>query len=143
MNNPILAIEIGAADLNLIENWVSQGHLKNLAKLLEGGASGRLENIDYYTTETKWTIFLTGCMPKTTGYWGPLKFQNGTYEMERQQQSYNFIQYPPFYSLAGDAQIAVFDIPQTTISEKVQGVQVLGWGCHALMYSITPILLNY
>jgi len=87
MNHPILAIEIGAGDLNLINNWVSQGNLKNLAKLLEGGASGTLENIDYYTTETKWTIFLTGCMPKTTGYWGPLKFHDGTYEMQRQQQS--------------------------------------------------------
>jgi hypothetical protein len=42
MNHPILAIEIGAGDLNLINNWVSQGNLKNLAKLLEGGASGTL-----------------------------------------------------------------------------------------------------
>jgi len=131
MNHPILAIEIGAGDLNLINNWVSQGNLKNLAKLLEGGASGTLENIDYYTTETKWTIFLTGCMPKTTGYWGPLKFHDGTYEMQRQQQSYNFTQYPPFYSLAKESQIAVFDIPQTIVSDQVQGVQVLGWGCHA------------
>jgi predicted AlkP superfamily phosphohydrolase/phosphomutase len=136
MNHPILAIEIGAADLNLIKRWVSQGHLKTLGKLLEEGASGRLENIDYYTTETKWTTFLTGCMPETTGYWGPLKFHNGTYEMERKRQSYNFTEYPPFYSLAEDAQIAVFDMPQTILLEKVQGVQALGWGCHA------PYVLN-
>jgi predicted AlkP superfamily phosphohydrolase/phosphomutase len=136
MKHPLLAIEIGAGDLNLIENWVSQGHLKNLAGLLARGAAGRLENIDYYTTETKWTTFLTGCMPKTTGYWGPLKFHTGSYDMERKRQSYDFAQYPPFYSHAKDAKIAVFDIPQTIVSEKVQGVQVLGWGCHA------PYVLN-
>jgi predicted AlkP superfamily phosphohydrolase/phosphomutase len=129
--HPILAIEIGAGDLNLIERLVSQGHLKNLASLLKGGASGTLENIDYYTTETKWTTFLTGCMPQTTGYWGPLKFHTGQYEMERKRQSYDFAQYPPFYTLASDAQIAVFDLPQTIVSEKVKGVQVLGWGSHA------------
>jgi predicted AlkP superfamily phosphohydrolase/phosphomutase len=130
-NPPILAIELGAADLNLIENWVSQGHLQNIARLLKEGASGQLENIDYYTTETKWTIFLTGCMPQTTGYWGPLKFHNGTYEMERTRQSYDFAKHPPFYTFAENARIAVFDLPQTVVSEKVQGVQVLGWGCHA------------
>ena len=44
--SPVIAIELGAADLNLIEGWIAQGHLKNLSRLLEQGASGRLENLD-------------------------------------------------------------------------------------------------
>lgn len=129
--SPVIAIELGAADLNLIEGWIAQGHLKNLSRLLEQGASGRLENLDYYTTETKWTTFLTGCMPQTTGYWGPLKFHPGTYDMERKRRSYDFQQFPPFYTAAADAQIAVFDLPQTVISDKIRGMQVIGWGAHA------------
>ena len=81
MKNPIIAIELDAADPILLETWISQGHLTNLKNLREQGAYGHLTNIDYYTTETKWTTFLTGCLPNKVGYWGPLKFRADTYDV--------------------------------------------------------------
>ena len=68
MTNPIVAIGLDAADPVLLEEWLDAGHLPNLAKMRSDGGYGRLENIDHYKAETPWTTFLTGCMPKKTGY---------------------------------------------------------------------------
>ena len=130
MKNPIIAIELDAADPILLETWISQGHLTNLKNLREQGAYGHLTNIDYYTTETKWTTFLTGCLPNKVGYWGPLKFRADTYDVE-QGSAYDFDEYPPFYALGDEYRVAVFDLPQSTLSQQVHGLQVLAWGAHA------------
>ncbi|MCG8366172.1 MAG: alkaline phosphatase family protein [Pseudanabaenales cyanobacterium] len=130
MKKSLIAIELDAADPVLLEDWMSQGHLANLRKLREQGTYGHLTNIDYYTTETKWTTFLTGCLPNQTGYWGPLKLQADTYDVEH-GSAYDFGEYPPFYALGDDYRVAAFDLPQSTLCQQVNGPQVLAWGAHA------------
>lgn len=130
MNNPVIAIGLDAADPALIEQWMSQGHLKNLQRLAQQGAYTRLSNFDYYRAETPWTTFLTGCSPQKTGYWAPVKFYEGTYDTE-EIEAYNFSEYQPFYALGNDYQVAVFDMPQSTLAEPVNGIQVLAWGAHS------------
>jgi predicted AlkP superfamily phosphohydrolase/phosphomutase len=46
-------------------------------------------------------------------------------------KAYDFEEYPPFYELGADYRVAVIDVPQTKLSERVNGVQVLGWGAHS------------
>ena len=130
MKNSVIAIGLDAADPVLLENWMSQGYLKNLQRLREGGAYGRLNNIEYYKAETPWTTFLTGCLPEKTGYWSPIEFHEGTYQAE-QINAYDFDEYPPFYALGEDYRVAVFDIPQSKLREDVNGLQVLAWGAHS------------
>lgn len=130
MNNPVIAIGLDAGDPNLIEKWISQGHLKNLRRLREEGAYGRLKTFDYYRAETPWTTFLTGCSPQKTGYWAPVKFYEGTYNV-KPIEAYDFAEYPPFYALGNDYRVAVFDMPQAPLSDKVNGVQALAWGAHS------------
>lgn len=130
MKKPVIAIGLDAADPLLLEEWMSQGHLKNLSRLREQGTYTHLNNIDYYRAETPWTTFLTGCSPQKTGYWGMVKFYEGTYKVD-EPGAYSFAEYPPFYALGEDYRVAVFDMPQAALSDQVNGLQVLAWGAHS------------
>ncbi|NEO29046.1 MAG: nucleotide pyrophosphatase [Symploca sp. SIO3C6] len=130
MNKPVIAIGLDAAEPTLIEQWMSQGALPTLSRIREQGTYARLQNFDYYRAETPWTTFLTGCSPKQTGYWSPISFHPNTYEAEL-VEAYDFAEYQPFYALGEDYRVAVFDIPQSTLSQQVNGIQVLAWGAHS------------
>ncbi len=131
MNKPsVIAIGLDAADPTLIETWMAQGHLPVLQQLRHQGAYGRLTNLSYYKAETPWTTFLTGCMPEKTGYWSPVGFRDGAYEVD-EVQAYDFADYPPFYALGDDYRVAVFDMPQSVLTDEANGPQVLAWGAHS------------
>jgi predicted AlkP superfamily phosphohydrolase/phosphomutase len=130
MKKPVVAIGLDAADPELVEAWMAEGHLPVLSALRERGGYGRLSNLEYYKAETPWTIFLTGCMPERLGYWTPIKFFEGTYDTA-EIEAYDFRDYPPFYALGEDFRVAVFDVPQTALSDDVSGPQVLAWGAHS------------
>ncbi|NET31644.1 MAG: nucleotide pyrophosphatase, partial [Cyanothece sp. SIO1E1] len=130
MKHPVIALGLDAADPVLLEKWISQGYLKNLNQLRKQGAHGRLTNLEYYKAETPWTTFLTGCMPEKTGYWSPIKFYEGSYNAKI-VEAYDFQEYRPFYALGDDYRVAVFDMPQSSLCDEVNGLQVLAWGAHS------------
>jgi predicted AlkP superfamily phosphohydrolase/phosphomutase len=130
MKRPVIAIGLDAADPSLIEKWMSQGHLSNMRQIRDRGAYVRVNNFEHYKAETPWTTFLTGCSPHKTGYWSPLKFHPNNYGLEL-RGAHDFEEYPPFYALGEDYRVAVFDLPQSKLDERVNGLQVLGWGAHS------------
>ncbi|MEB3341992.1 alkaline phosphatase family protein [Okeania sp.] len=130
MKNPVIAIGLDAADPELLESWMSQGYLKNLSKLRKQGAYGRLTGLDHYKAETPWTTFIAGTRPQNTGYWGGIKFHEGTYKVEN-VGAYDFGDYAPFYALGDDYRVCAFDLPKSTLSPEVNGIQVLAWGAHS------------
>ncbi|MBO0348441.1 alkaline phosphatase family protein [Phormidium pseudopriestleyi FRX01] len=130
MKNPVIAIGLDAADPELLETWMNQGYLGHLKQLKDRGAYGRLTNLEYYKAETPWTTFLTGCLPNKTGYWSPVKFHEGSYNVS-EIGAYNFQEYPPFYALGEEYRVAVFDVPQSRLCDRVNGEQVLAWGAHS------------
>ncbi|MCL1465898.1 alkaline phosphatase family protein [Argonema galeatum] len=135
MKNSVIAIGLDSADPVLLEKWMSEGHLKNLARLRQQGAYGRLVNMEYYKGESAWTNFLTGCLPHKTGYWSKFDFNPKTYQTKTlgEHGAYDFNEYAPFYAVGDKYRVAVFDMPQTTISDRVNGIQALAWGAHAPM----------
>ncbi|MGK7888528.1 MAG: alkaline phosphatase family protein, partial [Leptolyngbyaceae cyanobacterium] len=130
MKAPVIAIGLDSADPALLERWMDQGYLQNLSQLRKDGSYGRLQNFEYYRAETPWTIFLTGCLPKKTGYWSIVKYHQHDYSIER-VYAYDFNEYSPFYALNPDKKVAVIDMPQARLSDNVNGVQLLGWGAHS------------
>lgn len=130
MKRPVIAIGLDAADPVTIEYWMSQGHLKNLRRVREQGAYTHLDTFDYYRAETPWTTFLTGCSPEKTGYWAPVKLREGSYDVE-EVNAYDFGEFPPFYALGEKYRVAVFDMPQSTLDQEANGIQVLAWGAHS------------
>lgn len=135
MNQSVIAIGLDSADPVLLEKWMEQGYLRNLKRLCEEGAYGRLRNMEYYKGESAWTNFLTGCLPSKTGYWSKFKFDPKTYKPERigAHGAYSYEEFQPFYSVGDKYRVAVFDMPQSTLAERVNGIQVLAWGAHAPM----------
>jgi len=128
--NKVIAIGLDAADPNLIDKWMEAGHLNTIKALREQGTYGRLTNVDYHRAEVPWTSFLSGCLPEKTGYWTPVKFRPESYDPS-ETQAYDFQEYPPFYALGEDYKVAIFDMPQTTLSDRVNGYQILAWGAHS------------
>jgi predicted AlkP superfamily phosphohydrolase/phosphomutase len=130
MKPGVVAIGLDAANPRLLERWMAQGYLPNLARFCENGAFGDVRNVDYYRTETSWITFLTGALPAQTGEWGHVDYDPANYKT-REHDSYAFRTYPPFYALLGDQRVAVFDPPLARLQAGLNGVQVLGWGTEA------------
>ncbi|MEB3160437.1 MAG: alkaline phosphatase family protein, partial [Synechocystis sp.] len=126
----VLAIGLDACEPSLLEQWIDQGLLPNLASLKAKGIYQKLENFKDSNVETAWTSFCTGCSPQKTGYWAALGFQEGTYETET-YQAYDFQEFPPFMALGDDYRVAIFDVPQLRLNQNIHGVQVGGWGAHS------------
>ena len=135
MKHSVIAIGLDSTDPVLLEEWLSQGHLKNLSQLRQQGAYGRLVNIDYYKGESAWTNFITGCLPYKTGYWSKFDFNPNTYQTKTlgAHGAYNYSEFLPFYNVGDQYRVAVFDLPQTTICPNLNGIQALAWGAHAPM----------
>ncbi|MGF1607967.1 MAG: alkaline phosphatase family protein [Kiloniellales bacterium] len=129
MKSPVIAIGLDSAEADLIERWTADGKLPTLARLKAGGTYGRTEGNEIGFSEVAWPSFYTGCWPEKTGYWQHIKFNPKTYGMTR--GSYNYGQVPPFYALGNDFKVATFDLPQATLSDDVNGIQVLAWGAHS------------
>ena len=127
---PVVAIGMDAAEPSLLEDWMSQGYLKNLSRLREQGVYGRLQNFDDSNVETAWTTFATGCSPQKTGFWAHMGFREGTYETET-RAAYDFKEYPAFYALGENYRVAAFDVPQVRLTPQINGVQIGGWGAHS------------
>ena len=140
MKHPVIAIGLDAADPAVIERWMEQGHLKNLARIRQGGAYGRLHNsVNYQTdsaefssTEPLWVQFSTGCLPDKTGFWDTVRYDHHTYGMRCDPiyGGYDYQEYEPFYALGDRYRVAAFDVPVSALSQNLNGVQVLGWGGH-------------
>lgn len=140
MNRPVICIGLDACDPVLIEKWMAQGHLKNLNKIRNQGVYGRLTNTVQYhsgsaefsSTEPLWVMFSTGCVPNKTGFWDTVKFYPDSYNVvcDRVYSGYDYQEYSPFYALGDDYKVATFDVPVTRLSNRVNGLQILGWGGH-------------
>ena len=145
MKRLVVGIGIDSADPVLMEEWMSQGHLKNLQKLMSQGSYGYVKNTVNYagkpvetcSTERLWTMTWTGCRPDKTGFWDTSKFYPDTYRISRDEEEVgaDFSEYPPFYAIGDGYKVAAFDLPASGLSDKVNGVQVLAWGGH---YPFTP-----
>jgi len=130
MPNPVIAIGLDAAATPLIERWTAEGVLPTLAALRAQGAYAPVRAYPHHVGETPWTTFHTGCAPSTLGYWSPIRFQEGSYDLE-EVGAYDYQEFPPFYALGDEYRVAIFDAPQTRVCDGVNGLQVLAWGAHS------------
>jgi predicted AlkP superfamily phosphohydrolase/phosphomutase len=128
MKTPIVALGLDAADPVLLERYMDAGHLPVLSRLRAQGSYARLTTFDYCRAEASNTTFLTGCSPAKHGYWSPFRFKTD-YRVET--TPYEFADYKPFYGLGSAYRVAVFDMPQSKLSDDVNGIQMLGWGAHS------------
>ncbi|MCB2076962.1 MAG: alkaline phosphatase family protein [Novosphingobium sp.] len=127
MSSPVIAIGLDALPPTLLEQWIDQGELPFLARMMSEGSYARQKNFGLYRTENSWLNLLLGCSPETSHEWGHSDYQAGEYRMI-ENAACSFGRFPPFYALREKKRVAVFDIPLTCLADDVNGVQLLGWG---------------
>lgn len=126
----VVAIGLDSAEPTLVESYVEKGYLPAIKKLMKEGSTLRLQNFEFFSAETPWTTFATGCRPQTLGYWSPLRFSAPDYTMKT-RAAYEFNEFPPFYALGEMFRVAAFDVPQVRLCENIKGLQVGAWGAHS------------
>lgn len=142
--NRVVAIALDAVSYPVLESWMADGTLPNLANIRKQGAYGHLNNPDSLLYENSWLNFLQGNLSTTNGQWGHQFFD---------KENYSSIEFPgfdlaaslPFYARPPFPRTAVFDLPLTPLSSHVNGIQVLGWGTEenqCQQFSFPPDLLS-
>ncbi|MFK7802359.1 MAG: alkaline phosphatase family protein, partial [Anaerolineae bacterium] len=63
----LLILGLDGATFDLIRPWAAEGHLPNLAKLIEIGTHGDLMSTLPPVTSPAWPSFMTGCNPGKHG----------------------------------------------------------------------------
>lgn len=70
MTPKVLVVGLDGASFNLIGDWLKQGLLPNVQKLIELGASGEMESCIPPVTMPAWRVYSTGKMPGKLGvFW--------------------------------------------------------------------------
>jgi len=75
-----MIIGIDAATLDLVEPWVGEGRLPNLARFFEAGAVGRLRTTLPVVSPAAWSTFATGLNPGKHGVLEFYQLEAGSYE---------------------------------------------------------------
>ncbi len=125
----ILVIALDAAEPSLIEKWMEEGYLKNLAKLRSKGSYGRLASSAEWLAGSPWPTFYTGTMPDEHGFYHYLQWRSEKMDYERPNP--NWISSIPFWrQLGNNYRVIAVDIPNTFPPVPFNGIEVSGWACH-------------
>lgn len=139
MTAKAIAIAIDGPTTELLDTWLAEGLLPNLAGLARAGARGGFTYVKRFRNERSWDTFLGGremagsgstFIPQSYGYFNDsLQREDG---------------YVPFYALCPDLRVCMFDLP-ATLCPAVKGIQVTGWGSElnsSLCASVPPELMG-
>ena len=129
MAGPVLAIALDSADARLCQEWMDSGVMPTLRRLRDSGCLVPMDNgSNRMVAETPWTMLWSGVRPERTGFWSQLRLQS---DYTVREVAYDYKEFPPFYAVGQKFRVAAIDIPQCTLSEDVNGVQVQGYGAHS------------
>lgn len=122
----VLIIGLDAATPRLVERWVDEGRLPNLARFLKDGAYGEMLSVPNRNSAPAWSSMVTGLNPGKHGiYWftedDPVtysyKFVNGSFRRGK-----------AFWRILSDEghKVGIMNVPLTFPAEQVNGVFVAG-----------------
>lgn len=125
----VAAIGLDATEWTVAQRLMAEGKLPNLASLCDRSAKAQLRNVVPYRSEQVWTQFLTGKRSTDISYYSTETFDPATYASWCQGAFLG----DPFYADSSLKTIA-FDLPHSSLSRKVEGLQVTAWGAHGPQY---------
>jgi predicted AlkP superfamily phosphohydrolase/phosphomutase len=126
-----MAIWLDGIDRAALEGYVAEGELPFFKRLKDASAYGKLRNNPQTAIlfEGVYYNLLTGCTAETLKHWFPLQYDPVRCGIK--YGSVDFQQTPPFYTVADQRKVLIFDVPQAPLSPEVNGWQIRGWGTHA------------
>ena len=123
----LLILGLDGATLDLVEPWIAEGHLPNLARLRGAGAWGRLASTVPAATFPSWTSFMTGVNPGRHGVLDFTRRERGEYRVRFANATYR--KAPTIWRLLSDAgrRVSVLGLPGTYPPEPINGYMVSGF----------------
>lgn len=115
------------ATFDLIEPWVQQGLLPNIADVMQRGAHGRLRSTLPPMTFPAWSSFLTGKNPAKHGIYDFTRQRPGSYDLEFVNGGQR--RAPTFWKVLSDAgkHVVSISVPCTYPPEQVNGAMLSGF----------------
>ncbi|MEO7999772.1 MAG: alkaline phosphatase family protein, partial [Gemmatimonadaceae bacterium] len=131
----VLVLGIDAASPVLLERWIADGTLPNIAALVKRGLSSRVQSVDGFFIGSTWPSGYTGTTPASHGVHYLLELVRGSYEL-RHSVDGAFVRRPAFWRALSDAgkRVAILDVPLTRLETDLNGVQIVEWGGHDSIY---------
>jgi predicted AlkP superfamily phosphohydrolase/phosphomutase len=126
--NKLLVIGLDGAPFELIQKWSREGHLPNLAKLIERGGFGVLNSTIPVHSPTAWASFITGLNPGQHGVFDFVQREAGGYQLRvvRADQ----IPGKSLWRLLSEngRSVGVMNVPMTYPPEAINGFLLSGLG---------------
>jgi predicted AlkP superfamily phosphohydrolase/phosphomutase len=122
----VLVIGLDGATLDLVEPWIAEGKLPQLARIAQEGACGLLRSTIPPISPPAWTTFMTGQNPGKHGIYDFIARAPGSYQLQSARRDLS--QLRTVYGLLSQAgkQVGVVNVPLTYPPEKVNGFMVSG-----------------
>jgi predicted AlkP superfamily phosphohydrolase/phosphomutase len=122
-------IGLDAADPVLIERWIADKSLPNLARLRCSGAYGRLASSARYLAGSPWPTFYTGQPPSHHGLYHDFQWRQES--MSYARPSPQGLSATPFWrKLPADLRVVAYDVPMILGCADARGVEISGWASH-------------
>jgi len=120
----ILLVGVDGAEPALIEQWVNQGMLPNMAKIIKGGVFGRLKSTVPASSAAAWTSAVTGVNPGKHGIFEFVYYDGYTRKPVNSTQR----KAKAIWQLlnAHNRTVGILNVPITFPPEKVEGFMVSG-----------------
>jgi predicted AlkP superfamily phosphohydrolase/phosphomutase len=120
------------ATFDLIEPWIAEGKLPNIAEVWRGGAHGELQSTLPPMTFPAWSSFMTGKNPAKHGIYDFTRQRPGSYDLEFVNGGQR--KAPSFWKLLSDAgkRVISISVPCTFPPESINGVMLSGFDAAGL-----------
>jgi predicted AlkP superfamily phosphohydrolase/phosphomutase len=125
----VLMIGLDAGDIVLVEQWMADGTLPNLAALAQSGVFGTLATTAAVLAGSPWPTFYSGKTPAQHGVYADYQWQHERLRFAR--PSAEWLATTAFWRhLEGDVPALVYDCPMVLGVEPFRGTEVAAWATH-------------
>ena len=123
----VVVIGWDGATFDLIDPWIREGKLPNIARFMEGSTRGHLQSTVPYFTYPAWTSFLTGKNPGKHGVFDFTERVPGTHGI--QFVNAKRVRSKTIWRLLSDAgrRVACMGVPVSYPPEAINGVLICGF----------------
>ncbi len=136
----VLALGIDAASPALLDAWIADGSLPNLAALCARGLVGRTRGLEGFFVGATWPSMYTGRNPARHGLHYQRQLVPGSYRLKDCAQG-AFVEGDPFWRALSRAgkRVAVLDVPLSKREPELCGAQVVEWGSHDSFFGYSTL----
>jgi predicted AlkP superfamily phosphohydrolase/phosphomutase len=130
----VLMIGLDAAEFTLVDRWMNEGALPNLARLRDRGAHGRLKSTAEWLAGSPWPSFYTSTTPDRHGMYHYLIWRPE--QMMHTRPAAEWMPLKPFWRDLARAgrRVVALDVPLVYPPEEFPGLEISGWATYELIH---------